>query len=223
MTTNTRMFSERLATWFAAAVLVTAVVQPSAAQELPKNIVMHDRPKPVAAVSFEDGQGRTRSLAEFKGKVVLLNIWATWCVSCRHEMPALDRLQAALGGADFEVVPLSIDRKGFHAVARFYGETGIRDLAIDIDTSGKALRELGAMGLPTTLIIDRAGQEIGRIVGPAEWDAPEIVEFLKSVIAKQSDAAPIDQDALQQGAQAKRDWFASLKGGLRWLQTLFTR
>jgi thiol-disulfide isomerase/thioredoxin len=134
----------------------------------------------VAAITFNDVQGRSRSLADFKGKVFLLNFWATWCVPCRREMSALDRLQTALGGPDFEVVPLSIDRKGVETVGKFYAETGIRDLAMYIDVSGKSAREIGTVGLPMTLLVDRTGYEIGRIIGPVEWDAPEIAQFLRA-------------------------------------------
>jgi thiol-disulfide isomerase/thioredoxin len=175
--------ANRIAFWAMAAWLVAG---PAAAQEPPKNFILLDQPRAVAAINFGDGQGRARSLADFKGKVVLLNIWATWCVPCRKEMPALDRLQTSLGGRNFAVVPLSIDRGGRETVAKFYAEIGIRELPVYTDTSGEALRALGAVGLPTTLVLDRAGEEIARIVGPAEWDAPEVVEFLKAMIAKQA-------------------------------------
>lgn len=157
------------------------------AQETTKTFVLHQTPKTVAAINFEDDSGQKRSLADFKGKVVLLNIWATWCVPCRLEMPALDRLQAAIDGDDFKVIPLSIDRGGIDIVSKFYSKTGVSHLSKYIDTSGKAVRTLGAVGVPTTLIIDRAGNEIARVVGPAEWDSPEIIEILKSVMAKASD------------------------------------
>jgi len=155
--------------------------------------VMHDAPKPVAAIKFDDAQGQSRNLADFKGKVVLLNIWATWCGPCRKEMPALDRLQAALGGPDFEVVALSIDRGGMDAVRKFLADIGIRNLAMYLDSSGQALRTLSALGLPTTLLIDREGREIGRLIGPAEWDSPEMVEFVRCVVAK-GDAAKTARD-----------------------------
>jgi len=129
-----------------------------------------------------------RNLADFKGKVVLLNIWATWCGPCRNEMPALDRLQAGLGGSDFEVVALSIDRGGMDAVRKFFADIGIGTLAMYLDSSGQALRTLSALGLPTTLLIDREGREIGRLIGPADWDSPEMVEFVRCVVAR-SDAA----------------------------------
>src|SRR3546814_2217971 len=105
--------------------------------------------------------------------MILLNIWATWCGPCREEMPTLDRLQARLGGPDFEVVALSIDRAGIAVVSEFYDEIRVQHLAEYIDESAKAAGQLNAVGLPTTLLIDREGQEIGRQVGPAEWDAHE--------------------------------------------------
>lgn len=165
----------------------------SASAEIPRNFIMHDTPKPVPAIEFADGEGRARTLTDFRGKVVLLNIWATWCASCRKEMPTLDRLQANLGGSDFEVVALSIDRKGPDVVRRFYAEIGIQHLSLFVDASGTASQKLGAFGLPATLLIDRQGQELGRLIGPAEWDAAETVAFLKNVIAGQSGASSSTQ------------------------------
>lgn len=176
-----------LRSWFVGACLALAA-STAAAQSPPRNFVAHEQPKPVPAIAFADGEGRARSLADFRGKVVLLNIWATWCSPCRREMPALDRLQAALGGIGFEVVALSIDRSGIEAVRKFYAEVGVRNLALYIDSSGKAPRELGAIGVPATLLIDREGREIGRLMGPAEWDEPGIVAFLKRVIAHRASA-----------------------------------
>jgi thiol-disulfide isomerase/thioredoxin len=139
---------------------------------------MHEAPRPLPEISFEDGSGRTLSLADFKGKTVLLNIWATWCVPCREEMPTLDALQAELGGPGFEVVPLSIDRAGPRVVRKFYAETGIRHLGLYIDASVRASFVLRTVGLPTTLLIDSEGRELGRLVGPAEWDTPEMTAFI---------------------------------------------
>jgi thiol-disulfide isomerase/thioredoxin len=178
MTSGGGSLMYRFAAWPFAAIFLATAWQLAAAQALPKNFALHDRPKAVAAITFNDVQGRSRSLADFKGKVFLLNIWATWCLPCRREMSALDRLQTALGGPDFEVVPLSIDHRGIETVRKFYAEIGIRNLAMYIDVSGKAVREVGAVGLPITLLVDRTGYEIGRIVGPAEWDAPEVAQFL---------------------------------------------
>jgi len=155
----------------------------AAAQDQSKKFIVHEAPKPIAEFQFEDAGGRFRSLADFHGKIVLLNIWATWCVPCRKEMPTLERLHAALGGPDFEVVALSIDRST-DAIHKFFAEVGIQKLAIYRDSSAKAPRQLGVVGLPTTLLINREGLEIGRLIGPAEWDAPEIAEFIGCVISE---------------------------------------
>src|SRR5260370_9861215 len=125
-----------------ATLLVVASARFVTAEEPLKNLVLNAAPKPIPAISFEDGQRQKRSLADFNGKVVVLNIWATWCGPCREEMPALDRVQAALGGPEFAVVPLSIDR-GIEKITKFYAEIGIRNLLIYIDAAGRATRDLG--------------------------------------------------------------------------------
>jgi len=139
-------------------------------------------PRQIPEFQFQDASGRARSLAEFRGRLVLLNIWATWCAPCREEMPALDRLQAKLGGPGFEVVALSIDQQGAAVVRRFFDEIGIKSLRLYVDPSAQAGFKLASVGVPTTLLIDRAGREIGRHVGPAKWDAPEIVQALSRMI-----------------------------------------
>jgi len=127
---------------------------------------------------FVDGTGAPRSLADFRGRVILLNLWATWCVPCREEMPALDRLQAALGGPGFEVVALAIDQGGIAAVRRFYTELKLGALRIYLDQNGDALNKLGGLGIPLTILVDRDGRELWRVVGPREWDAPEAVRAI---------------------------------------------
>src|SRR5216683_1561701 len=127
-----------------------------------------DQPRELPDIGFVDGDGRAASLANFRGRVVLLNLWATWCVPCRREMPALERLQARLGGAEFIVLPLSIDRGGLPPVKHFYEELGLQALGIFVDQSGAAMRELATPGIPTTLLVDRQGREIGRYIGAAE-------------------------------------------------------
>jgi thiol-disulfide isomerase/thioredoxin len=136
------------------------------------------QPRSLPDIGFADGDGRPTRLSNFRGKVILLNIWATWCVPCRKEMPALDRLQASLGGPDFEVLALSVDRDGLPAAKAFYLQTGIRQLRVYIDQSGQALSDLGATAIPTTLLIDRHGNEIGRKIGPAEWDGPALIKVI---------------------------------------------
>jgi thiol-disulfide isomerase/thioredoxin len=162
-----------------------ALSQPASATEPPQNFAVHQTPVPVPEISFEDGDGQPSTLADFRGKIVLLNIWATWCAPCRKEMPTLDRLQAELGGPDFEVVALSMDRKGPDAVRKFFAEIGIQHLALNIDRTSQAMFTLGAYGLPLTLLIDREGREVGRLIGPAEWDSPEMVTFIRSHLASE--------------------------------------
>lgn len=137
-------------------------------------------PQSVTDTSFQDANGTPRTLSNFRGKVVLLNLWATWCAPCRKEMPALDRLQQALGGPDFQVVALSIDTGGTKVVRQFYDQIGIRALGIYVDPSTEATSRLRALGIPTTLLLDREGRERWRKTGPAEWDSPEIVEALRT-------------------------------------------
>lgn len=148
--------------------------------EPPQKFAVQETPQPLPEIQFQDGDGQPKTLADFSGKVVLLNIWATWCAPCRKEMPTLDRLQAKLGGPDFDVVALSMDRGGSDKVKKFFAEIGIEHLALNIDTSGKAMFALGALGLPMTLLIDRQGKELGRLIGPAGWDSPEMVAFIHS-------------------------------------------
>lgn len=139
----------------------------------------YDEPRPVPRVPFTDGDWRELTLEAFRGKAVLLNIWATWCVPCREEMPTLDRLQAKLGGPDFQVVALSIDQEGIFAVKKFYEELGLESLDIYVDESMRAPSLLGVIGIPATLLIDREGREIGRKLGPAEWDGAEAVAEIR--------------------------------------------
>lgn len=138
-------------------------------------------------VRFANGEGKTVTLEDFRGKVVLLNVWATWCPPCRKEMPSLDRLQQQLGGRGFEVVALSVDRGGTPAaIQTFYRETDVRALAVYIDASAQVSGQLGVVGIPTTLLIDGAGREIGRLTGPAEWDSPAAI----AAIRRHLDAPP---------------------------------
>ena len=139
-------------------------------------------PVPLLSPPFTDGEGRNLMLSDFAGRVVLLNIWATWCPPCREEMPALDALQRALGGPDFAVVPISIDNEGIDAPRKFYNEIGIRDLGLYWGKDVRVQLAFAAFGLPTTLLINRNGQEIARIYGPAKWDKPAAITQIASVI-----------------------------------------
>ena len=138
-----------------------------------------DPPRPLPELRFVDGEGRPLTLADFRGKVILLNIWATWCIPCLREMPTLDRLQAKLGGPRFQVVVLSIDIGGIPVVEKFYRALKLKALGIYVDKTTRARIALGVAGIPTTLLIDRQGREIGRFAGPAEWDSKEAIKAIR--------------------------------------------
>jgi thiol-disulfide isomerase/thioredoxin len=133
---------------------------------------------------FVDEGGASRSLGEFRGRVILLNVWATWCAPCRDEMPALERLQASLGSPGFEVVALSLDRAGATAVKRFYEELGLRALRIYVDAEGEALGKLGAVGIPLTVLVDREGRELWRVLGPRHWDQADEIGRIRAHLAE---------------------------------------
>jgi thiol-disulfide isomerase/thioredoxin len=154
------------------------------AQELPKNLIVNELPQPVGGLRFDDGRSQTQSLADFHGKVVLLNIWATWCTPCRKELPALEHLGAALDGAEFAILAVSIDRGGIEAVRKLFGQLSIETLPIYIDTSGRAMRAARVNALPTSLIIDRDGREVARVVGPVDWDAVATIDYFRRVVAR---------------------------------------
>lgn len=142
------------------------------------------RPEPVTLpdFAFEAPGGATVTSEDLKGKVVLLNVWATWCVPCREEMPQLNALQSELGGDGFEVVALNIDKGGPEKAETFLEETGATDLKAYYDPSGKLFSTLKAVGMPTTLLIGPEGKEMGRLVGPANWAAPEAKALIEAAI-----------------------------------------
>ena len=141
--------------------------------------VFKKTPEPLPEVSFTDASGKAMTLAAFKGKTVLLNLWATWCAPCRKEMPDLDRLQKELGSDRFEVVALSVDRQGVEAARKFLDGIKVENLKLYIDPTARAATTLRAVGMPTTILINAEGREVGRLVGPAEWhsaDAKRLIE-----------------------------------------------
>jgi thiol-disulfide isomerase/thioredoxin len=160
--------------------LATVLAAPVAARD---PMPLHPAPRIMLSPPFTDGQGKERSLDEWRGKVVLLNLWATWCAPCREEMPRLDALQVRLGDAEFEVIALSIDGAGFAPVRQFYDELGILDLGLYNDATMRAGLAVGMIGLPTTILVDREGREIARLIGPADWDSPDAIAFFESIIA----------------------------------------
>lgn len=140
----------------------------------------------VPDLAFKDAAGRDRKLADWRGRTVLLNLWATWCVPCRREMPALDALQAKLGGPDFEVVAVDIDTRDPQKPLAFLKEIGVSRLAYYADSTARVFTELKtagkAFGMPTTVIVDRSGCEIGNMAGPAEWASDDGVKLVSAAI-----------------------------------------
>jgi thiol-disulfide isomerase/thioredoxin len=164
------------------AALAAGAASPSTAPGEPAPFIAQQTPRPMPALHFEDGDGAAVTLADFRGRVVLLNLWATWCAPCRTEMPALDRLQAKMAGPDFTVVPLSIDHRGRDAVARFYRDLGLTTLGIYVDRSGEALSALELSGMPTSFLLDRQGRELGHVIGTAPWDDAEMLSRIKGYL-----------------------------------------
>lgn len=171
---------------FCVAIGATALIggTHAAFAQKPVPYTVHPTPRPLPDFEFKDRDGKDLRLSNFKGRVVLLNVWATWCPPCRREMPTLDKLQGALGGKDFEVMALSIDRAGVHAVEAFFMEIGVKHLRLYIDQSMAAMRKLAVVGLPTTLLIDREGREVWRYAGAAEWDSDEWMGEIRKAIEK---------------------------------------
>jgi thiol-disulfide isomerase/thioredoxin len=142
----------------------------------------------VPGLAFQDAAGKPLSLADWRGRTVLLNLWATWCVPCRQEMPALDALQQRLGGPGFEVVAVNIDTRDPDKPKAWLKEVGIEKLAYYADPTAKTfqdLKEIGrAFGMPTTLLLDPQGCEIGTIAGPAEWASDDAVKLIQAALGK---------------------------------------
>ena len=140
------------------------------------------------SLSFRDAQNRERRIADWSGRVVLLNLWATWCVPCRKEMPALDALQARLGGPGFEVVAVNIDTRDPEKPRSWLQETGVTRLAYYVDASAKIFQDLKAagraFGMPTTILIDPQGCELATLAGPAEWASEDALAFIGAALRR---------------------------------------
>ena len=167
---------------FLQSTLVAALVAGPAAARPP--FALHDTPVPLLSPPFHDAKGRTLHLDDFAGRVLVLNVWATWCPPCREEMPALDALQSRFGGKDFAVVPVSIDGGGIDVARQFYDEIAIRNLGLYWGEDLRVKLAFGVFGLPTSLLIDRNGQELGRVSGPARWDGDAAIAQIARVIAQ---------------------------------------
>jgi len=140
-------------------------------------------------LSFTDAGGRAHGIADFAGRGLVINLWATWCPPCVAEMPALDRLAEMLAQDGIVVLPLASDRGGAPVVQAFYERLRLRHLGLWLDPRGAAARALGVRALPTTVIVDRGGRERARLEGDAAWDAPEFVAAIRRLTAPASNPA----------------------------------
>jgi thiol-disulfide isomerase/thioredoxin len=171
----------------AAAVAAGAKLKPLTVGEVAA-VQAAEKPKLLPDLSFRTPDGEPTSLSRFRGKVILVNLWATWCAPCRKEMPALDKLQAELGGPDFEVVAINIDQRNLDRPKSFLAEIGVSRLAYYADPSARVFQQLRvvdrALGMPTTLLIDRDGCELAYLPGPAEWASEDALKLVRAALGR---------------------------------------
>ncbi|KIC28635.1 thioredoxin [Leisingera sp. ANG-M6] len=155
-----------------------------------KKLVVHAEPRDVSAAAFDlaDGAG-TASLGDYQGKIVLLNFWATWCAPCRKEMPQLAELQEEFGGEDFEVLTIATGRNSPAGIQKFFDENGISNLPRHQDPKQALAREMAVIGLPITVLLDRDGKEVARLLGDAEWNSESAKAIVQAMIGEQADSA----------------------------------
>ncbi|MGL4312081.1 MAG: TlpA family protein disulfide reductase [Paracoccaceae bacterium] len=154
--------------------------------EMQKLVFSETPGEPVDAVFVDENEAET-ALSEFRGDVVLLNFWATWCMPCREEMPSLDKVEAQFGDLDFSVVPVATGRNSVTAIEQFYDDAGIEDLPVLRDPQQAFAREMRVMGLPVSVILDCEGREIARLIGEADWAAPESLAMIEHLMGECSD------------------------------------
>ncbi len=175
-----------LAAGMGAAVTFTGLTRNAATAPLSDRVtgrfILHAEPKPMPDLAFKDAEGHAVRLSDWRGRMVLVNLWATWCAPCKIEMPSLDRLQGKLGN-NLVVVALSTDRGGPEAPAKFFASQRITRLKLYNDTTGEAVIRMKVTGLPVSIVVNETGQEIARLVGPADWDSPEISGQLEALQA----------------------------------------
>ncbi|TXN50907.1 TlpA family protein disulfide reductase, partial [Methylobacterium sp. WL18] len=146
--------------------------------------------RPAPEIRFKGPDGAETALSDLKGRLLLVNLWATWCAPCKAEMPALDRLQAELGGPDFTVVAINVDTRNLDKPPEWLKQAGIHALAFYADPGGRVLpaiqRDTQSPGLPTTMLIDPQGCTIGVMKGPAAWSSPDGLGLIRAVLGRTS-------------------------------------
>ena len=153
-----------------------------------KKLSFHAEPQPASTAEFQlaDDAG-TATLADFRGKVILLNFWATWCAPCRKEMPALQALQTELGGDRFQVLTLATGRNSPDGIRKFFAEIGVTDLPRHQDPRQAVAREMGVLGLPVSVLLDAEGNEIARLIGDADWNSDSAKEIIRRLTGDMAD------------------------------------
>jgi thiol-disulfide isomerase/thioredoxin len=149
-----------------------------------RKLNFHSEPVAAGVEPFEGGEGGEMTLADYAGKHVVLNFWATWCAPCRHEMPTLSALQTAMGGEDFAVVTIATGRNDPVGMQQFFAEIGVDNLPLHRDPQQRLAREMGVLGLPITVILDPEGMEIARLQGDADWSSESAMAIVAALIAE---------------------------------------
>lgn len=169
-----------------ACVANTSAADVSAAEALRegdmRKLIFHSTPTESSDVAFTSEDGSQMTLADYQGKHIVLNFWATWCAPCRHEMPHLSALQTQLGGDQIEVVTIATGRNPLPGMQRFFEEIGVTNLPLHTDARQSLARSLGVLGLPVTIIIDTEGHEIARMQGDADWSSENAIDILRTLI-----------------------------------------
>lgn len=151
-------------------------------------VTLAAKPLLMPDLTFKDATGAQKKLSDWRGRTILLNLWATWCVPCRKEMPALDELQTKLGGNDFQVVAVNIDTRDLEKPKTWLKEAGITSLGYFSDEKAKVFQDLKmigkAFGMPTSILIDASGCEIGSIAGPAEWASDDALKLVRAALGR---------------------------------------
>ena len=151
-----------------------------------RKLIFHSTPMESSDVVFISEDGQDMTLADFQGKHIILNFWATWCAPCRHEMPHLSALQDAMGGDQLEVVTIATGRNPLPGMQRFFAEIEVDNLPLHTDPRQNLARAMGVLGLPVTVILDPEGREIARMQGDADWSSDNAMGILQALIGSQS-------------------------------------
>ncbi|AVM73313.1 TlpA family protein disulfide reductase [Magnetospirillum gryphiswaldense] len=165
------------------ATALAASTWPAYAAKVAQGLFITDPAKPLAEIDIRDNQGQPAGVATWRGKPALVNLWASWCLPCVAELPALDRLKPMIEPEGLRVIALCLDRSGAVGAVNTYARLGIKNLFVHVDHERKAGEAFGVAVLPTTLLLDAQAQEVARFVGPAAWDGPESLALLRALIA----------------------------------------